>query len=291
VSGGIVHWLVRGVVLLAVALGSLSASAQEHAAFVAPGAPEDQAGPVSAGNTAWVSGTQGAGVRVHTAPLLQSDILGSLSASAPVLVLEGPIAADGSNWYRVSSVALPRSGWVDGQFLAATPPGQQAGGGIFPVGSTARVSGAAAGLRVHSAPFATSQQVELLTDGTPVQVLEGPIASGGANWYRVGSTALTGSGWVDGQFLTSTAPGQPVTSGILLVGSTARVGSTDGAGLRVHSAPLVTSQQAGSLPDGTVVQVLQGPITADGFTWYQVSSAALPTPGWVVGGALSATSP
>jgi hypothetical protein len=144
---------------------------------------------------------------------------------------------------------------------------------------------------VHSAPFANSQQIESLTDGTPVQVLEGPIASGGANWYRVGSTALSGSGWVNGQFLTGTAPGQPATSGVLPVGSTARVGGTDGAGLRVHSAPLVTSQQIGSLPDGTVVQMLQGPVTADGFSWYQVSAPALPTPGWVVAGALSATSP
>ena len=91
--------------------------------------------------------------------------------------------------------------------------------------------------------------------------------------------------------MTSAPPGQPVSTSILPAGSTARVGGTEGAGLRVHSAPLVSSQQIGSLSDGTLVQVLQGPVTADGYSWYQVSSAALPTPGWVVGGALSATLP
>jgi hypothetical protein len=59
----------------------------------------------------------------------------------------------------------------------------------------------------------------------------------------------------------------------------------------VHSAPLLSSQQIGSLPDGTLAQVLQGPVTADGYGWYQVSATALPSPGWVVGGALSAASP
>ena len=289
---GIVTWLVRSVVLLGMALGPLSASAQEDAAVIAPVAPEDQAGAVAVGGTAWVSGTNGAGLRVHTAPLLESNVLGLLNANAPVLVLEGPIAVEGTNWYRVSSVTLPRSGWVAGQFLAPTPPRQQVSGGVFPADSTVWVSGTqGAGLRVLTAPLVTSQQIETLNDGTQVQTLEGPFAVGGVNWYRVGSTALSGSGWVDGQFLTSTPTGQPVSTGILRVGSTARVSGTQGAGLRVHAAPLVSSQQIGSLSEGTAVQVLQGPVTADGYSWYQVSSATLPSAGWVVGGALSAMSP
>jgi hypothetical protein len=67
------------------------------------------------------------------------------------------------------------------------------------------------------------------------------------------------------------------------------VTGTDGAGLRVHTTPLLSSQQIASLNEGTQVQVLQGPVAADGYNWYQVTAPTLAGPGWVVGGALSAT--
>jgi hypothetical protein len=76
---------------------------------------------------------------------------------------------------------------------------------------------------------------------------------------------------------------------VLTVGSTAWVSGTNGAGLRVHTTPLLSSQQIAPLNEGSQVQVLQGPVAADGYTWYQVTAPTLAGPGWVVGGALSAT--
>jgi hypothetical protein len=291
----------RGLVvgaLLTVAPGATEARADltldvaADAAIAASVEEQTTARLLPVGSTAWVAGTNGSGLRVHTAPLLASDVFAVLNNSAPVQVLEGPIALDGSNWYRVSAATLPRSGWVTGDYLAAAPPGPPPAGAPLPAGSTAWVVGVgAAGLRVHSAPLAASQQIETLADGMPVQVLEGPASVGGIAWYRVGSATISGSGWVDGQYLVGRPPTPPSGGAPLAVGSTAWVGGTAGAGLRVHSTPSLSSQQIASLNDGTPVQVLQGPVNADGFAWYQINTAQLAGPGWVVGGALFPTQP
>ena len=171
----------------------------------------------------------------------------------------------------------------------AISPAQQEGGPIT-VGSSVSVTGTGgAGLNLRSAPLTNSDVLGSLDDGDPARVLEGPVMADTLTWYRVSSPGLADSGWVDGQYLSAAAPGQPTGSGALAVGSTAWVGGTGEAGLRARAAPTLSAEQIGSLSDGTAVQVLQGPTRADGYTWYQVSADTLDTPGWVDGGALSTT--
>jgi hypothetical protein len=66
---------------------------------------------------------------------------------------------------------------------------------------------------------------------------------------------------------------------------------TEGLNLRVHAGPALASEQVGSLTNGTEVRVLEGPVAADGHTWYRVEAAGLAGPGWVDGAALSAAPP
>ncbi|HZS01193.1 MAG TPA: SH3 domain-containing protein [Chloroflexota bacterium] len=162
--------------------------------------------------------------------------------------------------------------------IAATPPGQT--DGPLAIGSGAWVVGTGgAGLDVRSAPLLTSTTVGGLPDGTPVQVLEGPISASGLIWYRVSASGLAGSGWVDGAYLAAAPPAPPP----LPVGSTARVTDTQGSGLDVRSAPLLGSAVMGGLGPGTVAQVLEGPVEGDGLLWYRVTAPDLASPGWVDG--------
>ena len=113
--------------------------------------------------------------------------------------------AEGSNWYRVSATTPAATGWVDGQFLAAAPPLQ--GAAALGISTNAWVAGTqGAGLRVHSAPLVTSNVLGTLSDGTPVQVLEGPIAADGYNWWRISATTPATVGWAASIGLSPTPP-------------------------------------------------------------------------------------
>lgn len=70
--------------------------------------------------------------------------------------------------------------------------------GGYPVGATARVT--ADLLNLRAGPSTTQQVLVVLTLGTRVTILEGPVVSGGYSWYRV-QTPSSGAGWAAGQFL------------------------------------------------------------------------------------------
>ena len=117
-------WYLVSAAPLAVA-GWVDGKALVAAAPPPPAPPAE----LAVGHPAWVAGTDGLGLRVHSAPALRSDVLGELAAGAGVQVLEGPHPADGHNWYRVSVPGLANGGWVAGRYLAATPPAASAPSG------------------------------------------------------------------------------------------------------------------------------------------------------------------
>src|SRR5581483_3324764 len=85
----------------------------------------------------------------------------------------------------------------------ASPVGQSGAGGLA-AGSSAEVSGTGGdGLRVRAEPSTQGATRTLLPDGTPVQVLEGPVADGGLQWYRVSYDAQGSAGWVAGRYLVA----------------------------------------------------------------------------------------
>ncbi|HEY7060409.1 MAG TPA: 3D domain-containing protein [Chloroflexota bacterium] len=70
------------------------------------------------------------------------------------------------------------------------------------------------------------------------------------------------------------------------VGHTAVVASTDGDALRLRGSAGLSGAVQGTLREGTRVQVVEGPQTADGFQWYRVAAGA--SGGWVPSRYLSA---
>jgi uncharacterized protein YgiM (DUF1202 family) len=208
VTRQIITRLVGGAVLLTMVLGPRGITTELSIGPVVRAAPVQQdGGAIAAGRRLWIAGTGAAGLNVRSAPQLGSDLLGSLHDGDLVQVLEGPVAADGINWYRVDSTSRADSGWVDSRFLSATEPGLPAASNALAAGSRLWVAGTgAAGLNVRSAPQLGSDLLGSLHDGDLVRVVEGPVGADGINWYRVEATARADSGWVDGEALSPTPP-------------------------------------------------------------------------------------
>jgi hypothetical protein len=84
----------------------------------------------------------------------------------------------------------------------------------------------------------------------------------------------------------SSAPGDSPGQAALRPGVTAIV-TAAGDGLRVRTAPGVGqdyTKLSPLLPAGTRMQVLLGPVEADGYDWYEISTDVDPGSGWVAAG-------
>jgi len=68
-----------------------------------------------------------------------------------------------------------------------------------------------------------------------------------------------------------TATATPVPQ--LTVGGQAAVQGTSGLGLNVRPSPSLAQQASGSLRDGARLKLLEGPLQADGYTWWRVEAA------------------
>jgi hypothetical protein len=68
----------------------------------------------------------------------------------------------------------------------------------------------------------------------------------------------------------TTVPGVPTPSGDIAIGDYVQVTGTGGDGLRVHSSPGVSTEVRYVAIDAEVFVVKDGPVEADGYTWWQL---------------------
>lgn len=157
--------------------------------------------------------------------------------------------------------------------LIATMPPRLASAAVFAPGDQVVVIDGELNLRVS--PNLTAKVYRVLEDGTPLEILEGPTSAAGFSWYRV-ETGGGSVGWVAGLYLA-----YPGGDGIVgfSEGDTVRV--VDGS-LKVRSEPGLDSSVESVLEDGSALVVMDGPVAADGYTWYQVRNFGI-VPGWVAG--------
>jgi len=129
-------------------------------------------------------------------------------------------------------------------------------------------------LNVRSSPSASGTVVASLATGTQMCVTGGPQSADGYTWYQINANGTTG--WVAGNFCSLVAAGgcggsttgpTPIPSSGWVVGD---VLYTNDAGVRLRS----TASASGAIihdgmPNGTVGVMVGGPVSADGYTWYQ----------------------
>lgn len=67
----------------------------------------------------------------------------------------------------------------------------------------------------------------------------------------------------------------------IYLGATVEVTGTDGAGLNVRSEPTTGAEVLTVFLDGTQVEVIDGPVEAEGFVWWQIAGNEVAA-GWIV---------
>ena len=83
------------------------------------------------------------------------------------------------------------------------------------------------------------------------------------------------------QSVVATPTGQPTATGGLAVGDKVQVTGTSGV-LNMRDGPGTGYKIVGSLREGAIVEILDGPKEANGYTWWQVRNEA-GTVGWAAG--------
>jgi uncharacterized protein YgiM (DUF1202 family) len=154
--------------------------------------------------------------------------------------------------------------WNSGIFTARA---QEATG--FSVDEAVVISADGDGLNLREDASSSANVISVLPDGTFAVIIDGPFSDGTIDWYLVQVDST--SGYVAGEFLVNAA------TDVIPVDSTVYV-STDALNLRSDAS--TSSGILTELPTNTVATVLDGPVDADGYSWYQVDVDG--TTGWVV---------
>jgi len=179
-------------------------------------APPPTVQPVAApaglqpGGWAQVTGTFPAdGLRLRAAASPAETLLAILPEGSTLQLVEGPIVGtNGDPWYRVN--AAGQDGWVDSIYLVATAAPPTAAPTPQPAdlgpGGWAQVTGTypADGLRLRTGASPTETLLQVLAEGSKVQIVGGPrLGDNGDLWYHVNADGT--QGWVDGIYLVATS--------------------------------------------------------------------------------------
>ncbi len=195
-------------------------------------------------------------INLRAAAGTDAAIVNELEDQASAIIVSGPTALDGYNWYEID-VDDGRTGWVAADFLglASEQPEQPVPTG-FGIGTIVFVNTDTLNLRADASIDA--EIVETLSEGQYGTVFEGPVNADEIEWYRV---SIAGDesveGWVSGEFL----------SGGLALNTTADV--ADGP-LNLRTDTSTDSDVIQQLETGDSLTVVSGPVVAEGIAWMEV---------------------
>ncbi|HEY7034692.1 MAG TPA: SH3 domain-containing protein [Thermomicrobiales bacterium] len=167
---------------------------------LAPGSDDSGATPDFAKGEDVVVDTARLNLRVGAG--LDQTVVDVLPGGTALIVSNGPMAADGYDWYEVET-RDGRLGWVAGAFLAHGSVGD------FAVGDAVRVAGGRLNLRAE--PSLSAEVLRVLADNEVLVVLDGPFEADGYSWYRVRNDGS--AGWAAGEYLRFEPNGFPPEEG------------------------------------------------------------------------------
>lgn len=204
-------------------------------------------------------------LNLRSAASSSSDVLVTATTGASAAVVAGPVVADGYAWYQVSIDG--QTGWMAGEYL-----GEEAAVATTPDIETATVVTDSGTLNVRVDASLDAEVVGLLSDGTTVTILDGPVSADGYDWYQIETDDV--SGWAVSVYLSNGLR----SLDNLTVGGEVTV-STDYLNLRTEAN--TTSDVIVTLETGEAGTILEGPVVADGYTWFQVETDY--GTGWLAG--------
>lgn len=221
-------------------------------------------GSFSIGDTVYVSDGP---LNVRSGPGSGYSVIDTISYGTNGLVVDGPVFANGYTWYKLDYVGGTSDGWVAGDFLALATSG-----GGFSIGDIVTVDSGT--LNVRSGPGTGYAVIDSLTAGNQAVVLDGPVSANGYTWYQVNYSFGGYTGWVAGEFLSY------VGGGGFAIGDHVYIAAN---GLNVRSGPGTGYAVIDTLNIGNQGVVQDGPVSANGYTWYEINYSYGGYSGWVAG--------
>ena len=205
-------------------------------------------------------------LNVRSGPGTGYTTLEVLGEGEYVEIVSGPTSADGYQWYEVVVDYSGTDGYVAGVFLSAVP------GGSFSIGDTVYVTSDV--LNVRSGPGTGYSVIDVMSFGQNGLIIDGPVAANGYTWYELTYVGGAVDGWVAGEYLGL------VSTGGFDIGDTVSVVAD---ALNVRSGPGTGYTVVDLLTYGDQGIVIDGPYSANGYFWYELSYAGGAYSGWVAG--------
>jgi uncharacterized protein YgiM (DUF1202 family) len=236
----------------------------------------DTSDSVTAADTSDADFAVGDDVEVADGPLnfreeagTEADVITQFATGTLLTITDGPTDADDFTWYEVKSPDND-TGWVAGEFLAAASDGAFAEGDVVEV-----VDGP---LNVREDSDISADVIMQLETGETASVKSGPVSADDYDWYEVEIDRDT-TGWVAGEFLGLFDDSGDSGDADFEIGDGVRV-AVDGLNFRAD--PGLDADVIDTLDLDSLMLVEDGPVSADGYTWYQVFNFYYGE-GWVAG--------
>jgi uncharacterized protein YgiM (DUF1202 family) len=194
-----------------------------------------------------------------------STVIATMPQGTQLTITYAYNRVDGMEWYKVTGSY--GDGWVAGQYLAKSkPPGQWRTGDLVEVGTDL--------LSLRSRAGLSGSVIATMPEGTDLRITYAYNRVDGMEWYKV--TGSYGDGWVAGQYLRArTSSGGPKP---IKINYTVYV--NDGP-VNMRTSPSTGASVVAVLPQDAKLQVVDGPATGSGYTWWKLRSSKWGT-GWVV---------
>jgi len=196
-----------------------------------------------------------------------SNIIEVLPEGTEVTFISLPANAsdDGIDWYNVE-LDDGTTGWAAGEYLSPVGTDES-----FTIGSTVEVASDELNLRAE--PGLDAEILDVLPSGTQALIDSTPESLDDYTWYRVNIDDGAEFGWVAGELLSFVSSPQTIQVGDLVMVITDELNIRSDAGL--------DSDVLDTLTNGFTASVIDGPVDADGYTWYEIETDAIT--GWVAG--------
>ncbi len=221
---------------------------------------------------------------VRAEPGLDGAVVGSLTFGECASVIDGPVAADGYDWYLLEQDGLT-IGWsvrgftvsgATGSPSTSIAPVGQAGNLDIQVGGTVSVN--VDSLVVRAEPGLGGAAVGSLTSEERATVLDGPVVADGYEWFLLQQDGVT-IGWSVQGFVQIAAPAAVTDGATGLVPAARTVFRVTAGFFAVRAEPAESAGIARMVTVGTELTQSGETVEADGLTWFPVDGD-----GWVGGG-------
>ncbi|HYO88442.1 MAG TPA: hypothetical protein VER79_07320 [Candidatus Limnocylindrales bacterium] len=239
------------------------------------------------------------GISVRSAPSVSAALVNYYTSVAVLRVQNGPVCADGYNWWLVAGSGEP--GWViegrPGRYFLTqlVEPGQNC-----PIPQPLTIGGTAVNARdlaVRAEPVTGALALSVVPARTLLTVVAGPACGEDMNWWQVtapfGIDGQMVTGWVTegmGEELFVAAYPPPTPDFFcrralrLNPGTTAAVTYNDRVPRYLRTEPGVHAPIVQRLIGGVAFEITGAPECVDGFNWFPVRILTTTITGWLAEG-------